>query len=801
MVPPESAPFENQLMMDVRDSRRTRRPVPRLRPSFEAMEVRALLSAAPARRAIAIAARGEDAPGVAAVVEPLSRPTVEHAGVAARSAFRSKLIVEIQESRHALQALRARDLQGFRARLGTVLSENPPLWRAISASARRGSPAIWRALYINLRDRFPDVPPLASRPVSAPGAALPPPAGALPIGREFDISTRWVDINPPGGIPGGPQLAAMSSDSTVWVVGAPNQTGLYQYDPIGRDWNWINTLPGPAVSLTAGSVDSGVRRVWVAYQDRGTMRVARLTQPSMGGGVYYDLTTAPPNSGYVQLAAAPDGTLYALTDRGPFRFNGTWSGNSWTPVGTGGFDIGRIAVGSATNVWGIFSINVSPTIPSRAYRLVNGNWQAGPPLDNLQYVAPTGDGTVWAKTGDGGLYTLSPDGSRWLPVPNQLPPQGTLDFAAGTQYRAVSLSSTGGVQILTYGLADQPKTGYLLTPGQQLAYNYINRQLGITAAGGIRSLYKNLVGTQSLSDYFSEINTMARPNIAGMSPNDWTVVQNDLKQEIIAVQEVVAYFSQINNVNVQVNANATTQLGYVQSLVLLDSDQQQSTFDVVFEQIFDAALSGLVSALSGPGEVVASILASGISSAIDDLTSDSSPRQFATTYAALQGQLVQIASDSAKTNGDLLDAMLDDRNRYLPIAAGVANGTFTWNPGQTSTLVNGSLKGYEKYFLSVLAPVRYGVQILTNFPISEVDFQAGPSYARYYDYQGEQIGTMYMLAGGSFAFPRVPSKDLVDAITGITGLSLQQVLTGGLGWFQTWTLDYNDLYPGSEAAG
>lgn len=648
----------------------------------------------------------------------------------------------------------------------------------------------------------------AHRPVARPApavvtsaVAVTAPSTNLPLGVNFDLASRWVSTQTSSPF----DLltvsnVSMSSDSTIWAASNTQSNGqtqgtLYQYDPHGGVWYQVFTVPTQIDEISAEQAkDFGTgkgieRRIWVLYGTSATGTTAALVDQygGYGGSVTVLRTTSlPGNVSITSIAAGSDGTAWATGQGGGvYSYNGA-ALNTWTRRPRGGNQIFSLSVGSASNVWaGALTGNPNGTL--KLLQLVNGTWKAAPVLPGLTAnFAATADGTVWAAPTGGGLYVLPPGGTAWVAVQPGASLSGAQGLAAGSRYRAVALT-TSDLSLLTYGLADQPTTGYpVWTGGKARAYAYMNQQLGITAPGGVRFQYTNQFAVNNLPTYQSLILTMAAPS--GVRASDWRTVQSRILTEISAVLGTYQVYNEIEALDNWIAFESTSLLSQVNGLVSLTNQQQTSSvFGVIFEQLFAAALAGIAKAITGGAGVAASVIASGINSAIGDLTKGGSSPTTQSTYVELQSQLSTIITQAHESDSDDKGAILSDPNRYLPIGAGISNGTLNWPVGSNQTLAQNADDAFETYFLQVLAPIRFTIyKINYVYEAAQYDY---PAYDRYYVPDGDTgVGTLYTLATfgnrNDYAV-----AGLISAITNLTGVSLAGLLTNQLGWFQVQSID------------
>ncbi|MEO6809919.1 MAG: hypothetical protein ABI353_12470 [Isosphaeraceae bacterium] len=806
---------------------RIRRPSPRFKPSIEAMEAREMLSAiphAPPRLARALPA----APAVDDVVARHNHSTLAVTNHVRRTPGLAMPRDLARLDRQYVQAIRSRDLKAWRSMLATVRHQDRPAWRGIVRALHSHNPRVWSRVLSAFRTHFPGTPGVPSRQpgeVGAPTAAASP-SVALPLGPGFDLGTRWSVVHPEN--PSqyrSPAPIAISPDSTVWAAFAPNPQTLYQYDPYGQTWYNVWEAPGPITSISAGATNAiWGRTVVVSYTVNGVASIVELADQQTYGEYMIVFaggsSQVPGKSSSAQVVitqvAGPSQLVLALSNGVLSQWNES-NNPAWSSVSTGGLNLRQIAITGSNTVWAIATFPGTQK-PDQLYQQVNKTWQAGPVLPNsaiIANIAGTGDGTLWAQDTTGYLYTLSADGSTWLPATitkvvsnnglnpvttntNLVTPASFTAFAAGTKYRAVAANPNGGVQLLTYGLADQPKTGYPgMTTVEKAAYDYISSTvLGLGPGVGVRELYTNLDSRSNLSSYESSVNALrnsAVPSGLSISLSDWKSLVNELYDELNSVNSVYNTFTNISALNTQVYADAGSKLSDTSQMIQLSKDQQTTAFAAILDQVFSAALGGIVKAFSGGAGVVASLIASGINAAVSDLTKGQSDQAYQLSYLALETFLSDTFSNAAALNSALRAEILADPNRFLPIGVAVRSNTLVWPDQTTENLAEATENAFHAFYFSVLTPLVWPLYYYPNYPESYVGIWPSSASSYYQpDSPGSKTGTVYFLGTYSvfngWTFPN-PTLNLLPTITSVTGATTGDVLTNQLGWWKQITLD------------
>ncbi len=685
---------------------------------------------------------------------------------------------------------------------------DPAAGRALVAAMHGRAPEGWNLGLAAIRREFPAAPGLPRlAPHAAVTAAIPDPG--LPLGPVFDLGTRWRELSPSW--PTGANTVAMSADSVV--LSAPLESGeLSLYDPYAQTWTQVYTAPAGTqiVGLAADQVLQDFagydvyRKVWVqtidAQNNFATQLIALVgNNGKYVGSVNLGLAPLPGGDWIEQVAAGSDGTAWAIggVSKQLYSYGGTAS-NTWTKQSSGGNLPFALSVGSAGNVWLTALEGLAPNYTTQSFRLTNGVWQPLPALPGLGAGVGTADGTFWGQT-PAGLSVLPPGATTWVTVDAPVPPSGLVQFAAASRYRLVGVNQAGGLSFLTYGLADQPATGYAAwTTGRQAAYDAINTQLGFARSPtvparswGLRQQYTNQFAVYDLALFPSLILTMARPR--GVSAGDWQAVRSQLLSELSSVLATYRMFDELDSLNLQIAQQATALLSQTKDLVELSTDDQAgSIFTVVFTDLFEAALAGLAGAasvVSPAGGIVAAILASGIDSGIGDVTGGGSGTSLQTTYVKLQTQLASVLSATQEANSGFKGSILSDPGRFLAVGAGILDGTLYWPPGSNQKLAQATDDAFEGYFLRKLAPLQWKV-LKFELPSPDIRPPGVPSYASYFDAAND---ILWALGNDSGLFYKYPSQPLlISEINRLTGSTTQQLVTNQQpGWFTVETINLN----------
>ena len=225
----------------------------------------------------------------------------------------------------------------------------------------------------------------------------------------------WQEVDPPAGIEdfGGWALVAATGDGAVFASDA----GLYRLS--GEAWSraWPASQPaGPGMVSALAAVSSREVLAGSGDWDGGPAGVWRYE----AGTWERDTSDGAPAWSVRSLAFAADGALWAGGEGGvSVRRDGAWTsvtaGHAWQVI--------PAADGTIWVALGVAGVNqLRPDGPTWRREVI-----AGAPLENVQSVAVTSDGTIWIGSvfglvGKGGLARF--DGRTWsveLPLGRPLP--------------------------------------------------------------------------------------------------------------------------------------------------------------------------------------------------------------------------------------------------------------------------------------------------------------------------------------------------------------------------------------------
>ena len=258
-------------------------------------------------------------------------------------------------------------------------------------------------------------PPL---PTSAPVPSVP--ASAAPSVVALERHPRALV---PTDIVSAPSLAGRATvladrEGAVWVFGSGM---LRRLDPAPRTWRGWTASDDAAFGASSMAGVAAGGGIWLGTDDQLLW---------FDGTGFRDVIDGPPGMPTRgSVAEAPDGTLWIVTERGVFH----WDGTSWTAAGAGRTSTaaGPIAVDHAGRVWVADyhypgpvgdGISVYDGTSWRTYTAADaaplsgrgnpddatGTWVGNTP----QAIVAAPDGSVWVAT-EGGLARF--DGTSWRP--------------------------------------------------------------------------------------------------------------------------------------------------------------------------------------------------------------------------------------------------------------------------------------------------------------------------------------------------------------------------------------------------
>ncbi|WP_165069098.1 hypothetical protein [Paludisphaera rhizosphaerae] len=611
------------------------------------------------------------------------------------------------------------------------------------------------------------------------------PAG-LPMGGQWDIGTRWTQMAA-SPVPWTALSVSTSAGGTVWqtfgFIGI--RSWLTTYNPSTATYTTVWTTEGGITSVAAVSST----KAWVVMSTGQAFafqyvngKASTTAAPSLPGG-----------DKFAQISAGSDGTTWAVGTSGtPYVFSS--GSGSWTAASNGGAKLTAISVGYAGNIWAIGTVGGGN---AQAFRLVNGVFQADPYFDSIGAVAmisATADGTAWAVA-NGTLYSRPQGVGAWSEVTGQTLP-GTINAISGiSQYRLNAVIGEQYLELLTYGVADQPATGFpAMDDGETKAYQAISTALGVTAPGGIRSVYTDALYQNSIPDWPALIEAMDTPPDK-VSTADWNSMKTQLYTETTYVGYVFALFDQINALTQQIATVASNEVTSVATQVQLSTSNQSEGVQLFLEAMAEAELWAVAAAgLPAGAAVAASAIASGFGSWVSTISGDANPNATTaidTTEVKLLDQLDTLYTTANTKNGEYENAILSDWGRLATIGLGVHNGSLSWDYATVSKIAATTDQAFDKYFFQTFMPLKWDIAAYKG-KVPYYLAPAAPSYA-YLVLQNQKVNnnTNYesvvvihdknglpdpFLSPGPF-----PTQSLLNAIYA-TGVTKLQLLSGSNGW-------------------
>ena len=155
----------------------------------------------------------------------------------------------------------------------------------------------------------------------------------------------------------------------------------------------------------------------------------------------------------------------------------------------------------------------------------------------------------------------------------------------------------------------------------------------------------------------------------------------------------------------KVESNNALNLGTAMNDVQLSTEQSGSSVVLFLEAAFEAGLAGLAASVTGGGAIVAAVVASGIDSAITDVSGAANP-DYSTSIdstAANLFQLIKNVYDDANTaNGEYEDTILTDWGKLSTVSAAVSSGSLTWTSATNNALAAYASNAFDQYFYATL---------------------------------------------------------------------------------------------------
>lgn len=535
----------------------------------------------------------------------------------------------------------------------------------------------------------------------SPGNHIVPPNPGYPFTPGFSLYTNWNPVFPANFDLGEIEAIGASPEGTFWFA---YSFGVDVFDAIAGT---TITAYGDGASWVSPISDT---EAWIVGP-MGNNFVAKIT--TQGG--FTQAAALPGGDAASQVAAGSDGTVWVLGQSGTV-YSYASATDSWSTISNDGFTIQQISLGSAENIWAIGQQQGTNVVLSWAS---GTGWTVDSYFNqsNPTQIAATADGSVWAMVD--GFVVQRPPGDTWALVPNQTVPGEVLQLVAADRNRSLAIvDAYPFLQVLSVGVVDRPATAFPeVTDQWQLGYDAINDAFGITATGGIRSLYDDALG-----DFQTWLNDLQNGNVPiplGISNENWGAITGQIAAELNNVLAVNRLFTQLNNLNTAIGLVNGDRLNAANTLVGLTTQQQQNdTAELFIVGMFEAALDGIAAALSGGAAVAASIIASGVDSVISDLTSQPNPTpdtKLAETYAELETLLANLFLTNETNYGTAQTKILQDYGMLSAVGQAVNSGSWDWEDTEGSTLAQSASNAFDLFFYQTLMPVKWQIVYLNDY--------------------------------------------------------------------------------------
>jgi len=562
-----------------------------------------------------------------------------------------------------------------------------------------------------------------------------------------------------------------AADGSVWTLA---DGALNTWDAQKGSWDAVGTVASPAsIGPYVAAVSNGL--VYVI----STSGVVKWTTD---GGVT-SVAALPNGESASVIAAAPDGTVVVASSAN--HVYSLSSTGSWTQLPTpGGGTIVFLSAGNASFILA----QIQPQGDIAYYVQYDGSeWSSSEAMGVVAFACP--DGSLWASLGEN-LLLLPPNGPpQGFQVPDMLNPAAPL-CAAPTTMGFYYVSGSLAVRGVAWGIADQPAVSWpAMTGTQQVGYDAISNEVGATGDGGIRDQYSNI--NAPFSDWYTDVKTMTCPS--GVTAADWTVIQNQVLDELNDVVAVNAFFVSMAILATNVSAIQTDTYNEVVQMVGLPADptkQPQTTIDIILGKIFDQMISSAISA--APAEV-AKTLNAGVQ--ILKFAADKIAQQNGATNcdqamhlacAKLAAQLAAIITANSQTSGDLQTAILTDWGKLSGCGTAIKSGVWYWPPKFDYSVLSGIGDSTHTTFYQALMPAMWQISLLESF-------DSAPEYAPLYTLMSKSVrdGSGNVLAwwwvceqqGADVSIWSKgpwPNQNLIEAINAVG--SIQDFFTGANGW-------------------
>ncbi|ARQ58810.1 UNVERIFIED_ORG: hypothetical protein GGE64_006208 [Rhizobium etli] len=313
-------------------------------------------------------------------------------------------------------------------------------------------------------------------------------------------------------------------------------------------------------------------------------------------------------------------------------------------------------------------------------------------------------------------------------------------------------------------------------------YAYIMNALGIA---DIRSEYANL--TISLSDLHTTISTMPCP--PELDQTAWNAVVAELGDEITRADSVRQFFDEFRAYQTSLQTSCTDRGLAIGTLAGLEEGSSMSIGGLILS-VFEGILYTVLEAVPGGEEAVstASIIGNVMEGCINVATNAAnvsttiSADPFQVAYAKLWDDIGTAFQSTTDAAGLMETIILSDWGKMQAFyAASMATGpnTLSWPSGQTATLVDNSLPGFEISALQMLLPAKF--QIYFYYQNDDSPVNGVPSEAQWVTPGGGGTWVKYWIAGQD-SWEAYPDSDLMQQHVWGNGVARSDFFQSCNGW-------------------
>jgi hypothetical protein len=566
---------------------------------------------------------------------------------------------------------------------------------------------------------------------------------------------------------------SVAADGSVWVL---SEGALMTWQP---DDGWVTVASG-AFSAALGQGLAAVSNDLVYFLMSG----GGVSQWSTAGGVA-SLPALPNGEQATVIAAAPDGTMFVASSANTVY---SFASSTWTAL-PGTNQSGAITFLSLGNAQFAFAI-IQPFGDDAPYALqYNGtSWSVSDALGQYLFACPDGSyWTIFAST----ILLVNPDGASYgvaAQVTNMI--DVGAPFCAGPTLMGFYYVNTGAqVDAVAYGIIDQPPLSWPAMTGTQAAgYTAISDAVG-AGAGGIRTQYSNI--NAPFSEWYALVRTMSCPS--GVTPSDWTTIQNQVLSELTDVTSVNTFFTNMAILATNVAQIQTDTYDEVVQMVGLPADpskQPTSIIQIILGKIFDQMISA---AMDAAPKAVSKTINAGIS--LFKFAADSIATQYGAknceeaihlACAALAGELQAIITSNAQTSGDQQAAILSDWGKLSGCGSAISSGVWYWPPKFDYSVLSSIGDATHTMFYQALMPAMWQIMLIEALDATPVN---APVYSVLYKAEQDSNGNVlawFWVCAQQGAEPSIwskgpwPNQHLIEAINDVG--SITDFFVGANGW-------------------